>query len=105
MGYLLPIVSFLHGQRHAHQERGERQSLGPDHVTVDGHRHGFANRGIGKLFLVVVDDVVINAQERIDAQVSDERRLAIADEVIETSGSLEETIRQTDALWERIRSS
>lgn len=45
------------------------------------------------------------AQERIDAQVSDERRLAIADEVIDTSGSLEETIRQTDALWERIRSS
>jgi len=45
------------------------------------------------------------AQERIDAQVSDERRLAIADEVIETAGSLEETIRQTDALWERIRSS
>ena len=44
------------------------------------------------------------AQERIDAQVSDERRLAIADEVIETAGSLEETIRQTDALWERIRS-
>ncbi len=45
------------------------------------------------------------AQERIDAQVSDERRLAIADEVIETAGSLEETIRQTDALWVRIRSS
>ncbi|WP_311259258.1 dephospho-CoA kinase [Microbacterium sp. WCS2018Hpa-9] len=45
------------------------------------------------------------AQERIDAQVSDERRLAIADEVIDTSGSLEQTIRQTDALWERIRSS
>lgn len=45
------------------------------------------------------------AQERIDAQVSDERRLAIADEIVDTSGSLEETIRQTDALWERIRSS
>ncbi len=45
------------------------------------------------------------AQERIDAQVSDERRLAIADEIIDTSGSLEETIRQTDSLWERIRSS
>lgn len=45
------------------------------------------------------------AQERIDAQVSDERRLAIADEIIDTSGSLEETIRQADALWERIRSS
>lgn len=45
------------------------------------------------------------AQERIDAQVSDERRLAIADEIIDTSGSLEETIRQTDSLWEWIRSS
>ncbi|MDN3444998.1 dephospho-CoA kinase [Microbacterium sp. APC 3901] len=45
------------------------------------------------------------AQERIDAQVSDERRLAIADEIVDTSGSLGETIRQTDALWERIRAS
>ncbi|MEV8173866.1 dephospho-CoA kinase [Microbacterium sp. LMC-P-041] len=45
------------------------------------------------------------AQERIDAQVSDERRLAIADEVVDTSGSLEQTMLQTDALWERIRSS
>lgn len=45
------------------------------------------------------------AQERIDAQVSDERRLAIADEVVDTSGSLEQTMLQTDALWKRIRSS
>ena len=45
------------------------------------------------------------AQERIDAQVSDDRRLAIADEVVDTSGTLEQTIQQTDALWERIRSS
>ncbi|MFJ4996635.1 dephospho-CoA kinase [Microbacterium sp. NPDC088619] len=45
------------------------------------------------------------AQERIDAQVSDERRLAIADETIDTSGSLEQTIQQTEALWERITSS
>jgi len=42
------------------------------------------------------------AQARIDAQVSDERRLAIADEVVDTSGSLEQTIVQTDHLWERI---
>lgn len=42
------------------------------------------------------------AQERIDAQVPDERRLAIADEVVDTSGTLEETLAQTDALWERI---
>lgn len=42
------------------------------------------------------------AQERIDAQASDEQRLAIADEVIRTGGSLAETEAQTDALWERI---
>jgi dephospho-CoA kinase len=45
------------------------------------------------------------AQERIDAQVSDERRLAIADVVIDTSGSLEQTLAQTDDLWERISTS
>ncbi|MFF7292867.1 dephospho-CoA kinase [Microbacterium sp. NPDC008134] len=44
------------------------------------------------------------AQERIDAQVSDDQRLAIADAVIDTSGSLDETEARTDALWERIRS-
>ena len=43
------------------------------------------------------------AQDRIDAQVSDERRLAIADVVIDTSGTMESTLEQTDALWERIR--
>ena len=44
-----------------------------------------------------------SAQERIDAQVSDDRRLAIADVVIDTSGTIEETRVQADALWERIR--
>ncbi len=43
------------------------------------------------------------AQDRIDAQVSDDRRLAIADIAIDTSGTIEETQAQTDALWERIR--
>ncbi|MCE0507534.1 dephospho-CoA kinase [Microbacterium sp. KKR3/1] len=42
------------------------------------------------------------AQDRIDAQVSDDRRLAIADVVIDTSDTLERTHEQTDALWERI---
>ncbi|MFJ6531039.1 dephospho-CoA kinase [Microbacterium sp. NPDC091662] len=42
------------------------------------------------------------AQDRIDAQVSDERRLAIADVVIDTSDTLERTREQTDSLWERI---
>ncbi|MEV4738338.1 MULTISPECIES: dephospho-CoA kinase [unclassified Microbacterium] len=44
-----------------------------------------------------------SAQGRIDAQVSDERRLAIADEVIDTSGTLDQTLAQTDALWQRLR--
>lgn len=43
------------------------------------------------------------AQERIAAQVSDEKRLAIADVVIDTAGDIAETHAQTDALWERIR--
>lgn len=43
-----------------------------------------------------------SAQDRIDAQVSDDRRLAIADVVIDTSDTLERTLEQTDAFWERI---
>lgn len=43
------------------------------------------------------------ADARIAAQVSDERRLAIADVVIDTAGTIAETHAQTDALWERIR--
>ncbi|GGD85256.1 dephospho-CoA kinase [Microbacterium murale] len=42
------------------------------------------------------------AQNRIDAQVSDEKRLAIADVVIDTGGSLEQTEQQVDALWRRL---
>ncbi|QNA92889.1 MULTISPECIES: dephospho-CoA kinase [unclassified Microbacterium] len=42
------------------------------------------------------------ARARIDAQVSDERRLAIADVVIDTGGTLAHTHEQADALWERI---
>jgi dephospho-CoA kinase len=43
------------------------------------------------------------ADARIAAQVSDEQRLAIADVVIDTAGTIAETHAQTDALWERIR--
>lgn len=45
------------------------------------------------------------AQERIDAQVPDQKRLEIADVVIDTSRTLDETNAQTDALWERIRAT
>lgn len=43
------------------------------------------------------------AADRIGAQVGDEERLAIADVVIDTSGTMAETAAQTDALWERLR--
>lgn len=42
------------------------------------------------------------AQDRIDAQVPDEARLAIADVVIDTSGSMEHTLDQTDAVWAKL---
>ncbi|MCR2762169.1 dephospho-CoA kinase [Microbacterium sp. zg.B48] len=42
------------------------------------------------------------AAARIASQVSDRERLAIADVVIDTAGSLEDTVRQTDELWMRL---
>lgn len=43
-----------------------------------------------------------DAAARLASQVSDDRRRAIADVVIDTAGSLEETLNQADALWERL---
>ncbi|WP_298039108.1 dephospho-CoA kinase [uncultured Microbacterium sp.] len=43
-----------------------------------------------------------DAARRIAAQVSDDERRAIADIVIDTSGTMHDTLRQTDAAWERI---
>lgn len=42
------------------------------------------------------------ARRRVEAQATDEQRLAIADVVIDTSGSLESTVEQVDALWQRL---
>ena len=43
------------------------------------------------------------ARRRVGSQATDEERLAVADVVIDTDGTLEQTIAQTDALWERLR--
>ncbi|RLK49616.1 dephospho-CoA kinase [Microbacterium telephonicum] len=43
-----------------------------------------------------------DADARIAAQVSDERRLAIADVVIDTTGTMGDTERQVAELWERL---
>ena len=43
-----------------------------------------------------------DAAARIASQVSDDARLAVADVVIDTAGTLDETLCQTDDLWERL---
>lgn len=43
------------------------------------------------------------ARRRIAAQIDDAQRRSLADIVIDTSGEVAETLRQTDAAWERIR--
>lgn len=46
-----------------------------------------------------------DAAARIAAQVPEDRRLAVADVVIDTSGALEHTLQQTDELWNRVASA
>lgn len=41
----------------------------------------------------------LHAEARVDAQISDEDRRAVADVVIDTGGSLAHTMSQADALW------
>lgn len=43
------------------------------------------------------------AERRIASQASDAERRAIADVVIDSGGTLDETIRQTDAVWALVR--
>lgn len=43
------------------------------------------------------------ATHRLNSQATDTERLAIADVVIDASGSIEETLRQADELWEHVR--
>lgn len=43
------------------------------------------------------------AERRIANQASDDERRAVADVVVDTGGSLERALEQTDALWERLR--
>jgi dephospho-CoA kinase len=42
------------------------------------------------------------ARSRVSAQSSDEERRAIADVIIDSNGTIEETLRQADQLWETV---
>lgn len=43
-----------------------------------------------------------DALARIASQVGDDERLRLADVVIDTSGTIDDTLRRTDELWERL---
>lgn len=43
-----------------------------------------------------------DARARVSSQASDEERLALADVVVDSSGTLDETLMRTDALWEHL---
>ena len=45
-----------------------------------------------------------DAAARVASQVSDERRRAIADVIIDTTGTMADTQRQVDELWARVES-
>jgi dephospho-CoA kinase len=44
-----------------------------------------------------------DAALRLNSQVTDDERLAIADVVIDSDGTLDETLQQADRLWESLR--
>jgi dephospho-CoA kinase len=44
-----------------------------------------------------------DAARRLGSQASDADRLAVADVVVQTGGTLAHTLEQADALWERVR--
>jgi dephospho-CoA kinase len=76
-------------------------------------------RGVGEFDRIVVADAPADvrverlvrlrgmseedARARVAAQLSDEDRRALATDLIDTSGTLERTLAQADALWSRLR--
>jgi dephospho-CoA kinase len=67
-------------------------------VVVDAAREARVERMI-ELRGMTRDD----AESRLRSQASDADRLAVADVVIDNNGSLVETLKQVDALWDRVR--
>jgi len=45
------------------------------------------------------------AERRIASQASDEQRLSIADDVLDSGGTIEQTLARTDALWPALAST
>jgi dephospho-CoA kinase len=76
-------------------------------------------RGVGEFERIVVADAPVevrverlvrlrgmteeDARARVAAQLSDDDRRRLASDVIDTSGTLDRTLTQVDALWSRLR--
>ncbi|HEX4059925.1 MAG TPA: dephospho-CoA kinase [Streptosporangiaceae bacterium] len=114
-GKLNAIVHPLVSERMLEEER----SAAPGSVIVHDVPL-LTENGLASLYdMVIVVDVPVQtqlerltrlrgmpagqAQARIDAQATREERLAIADIVIDNSGSLADLDRQVDDLWEELR--
>ncbi|MFP3465455.1 dephospho-CoA kinase [Leifsonia sp. SIMBA_070] len=64
--------------------------------------HAHADLRIDRLVALRGMDAA-EAERRIRSQATDAERLAVADVVIDTGGTLEHTLEQVDALWEELR--
>lgn len=106
------VIARSHALFRAARERDPRAVVVYDVPLIDA-------RGVGEFERVVVADAPVatrvrrlielrgltehEARARVAAQLDDARRLALATDVIDTSGTLERTLEQTDALWARLR--
>jgi dephospho-CoA kinase len=112
-----PAISAL-GARRIDEARGIPGSVVVYDVPLlaEGRKQGNPFHSIYDLIVVVdanaetrIDRLVRlrgltreEAVHRLNSQATDAERLAIADVVIDSNGTLEETLRQADALWESV---
>jgi dephospho-CoA kinase len=110
-----PAVRELSARRMAEAVRDE-----PQRVVVYDVPLLVESRGVGDFDVVVVVDTPretrlrrlvelrgmteTEAEKRLDAQAPDDVRLAAADLVVEAGGTLDETRRAADGLYDRLRS-
>lgn len=118
---LTTLNGIVHPAVKAESQRRFAEAMGadPDAVVVYDVPLLAEARGTGEWDLVVVAHAPAEVREerlvtqrgmtredaraRIANQAGDAERLALADVVIDTSGSIDDTLRQADELWARLR--
>jgi dephospho-CoA kinase len=86
-------------------------------LLIDGHGNGRVDE-FDRVIVVSADEETrarrlvelrgmdeAEARRRIASQAPEAARLAIADDVIDATGTLEQTLAQVDALWQRLRAA